>query len=131
MDVQQISLNAVYQVHWLKAKNQKTRWIEELQSHQEAKEERDIEFSLFMIALFCFCWMLILDVQRPTYIIMDALDECPNLSTIPSPREEVLEFVDELVGLHLSNLHLCVTSRPESRRQLRGSEPQLPDPRSA
>ena len=61
----------------------------------------------------CLKEMLILDVQ-PTYIIMDALDECPNLSTIPSPREEVLEFVDELVGLHLSNLHICVTSRPES-----------------
>ena len=61
----------------------------------------------------CLKEMLILDVQRPTYIIMDALDECPNLSTIPSPREEVLEFVDELVGLHLSNLHICVTSRPE------------------
>jgi hypothetical protein len=62
----------------------------------------------------CLKEMLILDVQRPTYIIMDALDECPNQSTIPSPREEVLEFVDELVGLHLPNLHICVTSRPES-----------------
>ena len=62
----------------------------------------------------CLKEMLILDVQRPTYIIMDALDECPNLSTIPSPREEVLEFVDELVGLRLSTLHICVTSRPES-----------------
>jgi hypothetical protein len=58
--------------------------------------------------------LLILDVQRPTYIIIDALDECPSLSTIPSPREEVLEFVEELVGLHLTNLHICVTSRPES-----------------
>jgi hypothetical protein len=62
----------------------------------------------------CLKEMLILDVQQPTYIIIDALDECPNLSTIPSPREEVLEFVDELAGLHLSNLHICVTSRPES-----------------
>ena len=62
----------------------------------------------------CLKEMLILDVQRPTYIIMDALDECPNISTIPSPREEVLEFVDELVGLRLSTLHICVTSRPES-----------------
>ena len=62
----------------------------------------------------CLKEMLILDAQEPTYIIMDALDECPNLSTIPSPREEVLEFVDELVGLHLSNLHICVTSRSES-----------------
>ena len=62
----------------------------------------------------CLKEMLILDAKRPTYIIMDALDECPNSSTIPSPREEVLKFVDELVGLHLSNLHICVTSRPES-----------------
>ena len=52
-------------------------------------------------------------VQVPTYIILDALDECPKISTIPQPREEVLELVDELVGLQLSNLHICVTSRPE------------------
>ncbi len=57
--------------------------------------------------------MLVLDTQQPTYIIMDALDECPNSSTVPSPREEVLQFVDELVGLHLPNVHICVTSRPE------------------
>ncbi|KAN0118153.1 hypothetical protein V8E52_005414 [Russula decolorans] len=62
----------------------------------------------------CLKTMLTIEVQEPTYIIMDALDECPITSTIPSPREEVLELVDELVGLHLSNLHICVTSRPES-----------------
>jgi hypothetical protein len=56
--------------------------------------------------------MLHLEKQAPTYIILDALDECP-ITSIPSPREEVLEFVDELVGLHLPNLHICVTSRPE------------------
>jgi hypothetical protein len=61
----------------------------------------------------CLKEMLTLEAQGPTYIIMDALDECPITSTIPSPREEVLEFVDELVGLHLPNLHICVTSRPE------------------
>jgi hypothetical protein len=44
---------------------------------------------------------------------MDALDECPITSTIPSSREEVLDLVDELVGLNLPNLHICVTSRPE------------------
>src|ERR1700679_1716309 len=58
--------------------------------------------------------MLTGEVEEPTYIIMDALGECPITSTIPSPREEVLELVDELVGLHISNLHICVTSRPES-----------------
>ena len=57
--------------------------------------------------------MLTLEAQAPTYIIMDALDECPITSAIPSPREEVLELVDELVGLRLHNLHICVTSRPE------------------
>jgi hypothetical protein len=44
---------------------------------------------------------------------MDALDERPITSTIPSPREEVLELVEELFRLHLPNLHICVTSRPE------------------
>jgi hypothetical protein len=57
--------------------------------------------------------MLTFRVQGPTYIIMDAIDECPLASTVPSPREEVLELVDELVGLRLPNLHICVTSRPE------------------
>jgi len=57
--------------------------------------------------------LILLDAQGPTYIILDALDECPKTSTIPPPREEVLEFVDELVGLQLPNLHICVTSRPE------------------
>jgi hypothetical protein len=61
----------------------------------------------------CLKEMLTLEAQGPTYIILDALDECPNVSGIPSPREEVLDFVNELVDLHLPNLHICVTSRPE------------------
>ena len=60
----------------------------------------------------CLKKMLTSEAQGPTYIIMDALDECP-ITSIPSPREEVLELVDELVGLHLPNVHICVTSRPE------------------
>ena len=61
----------------------------------------------------CLKEMLNFDAQRPCYIIIDAIDECPITSSFPSPREEVLELVDELVGLHLPNLHICVTSRPE------------------
>ena len=61
----------------------------------------------------CLKEMLTLEAQGPTYIIIDAVDECPVTSTIPSPREEVLEFVDEIVGLRLPNVHICVTSRPE------------------
>ena len=51
--------------------------------------------------------------QRPTYLIIDALDESQNTSGIPSPRERVLQLVKELVELRLPNLHICVTSRPE------------------
>jgi hypothetical protein len=66
----------------------------------------------------CLKQMLTLKGQGPTYIILDALDECPITSSIPSPREEVLELVEELVGLHLPNLHICVTSRPEHDIQI-------------
>jgi hypothetical protein len=51
--------------------------------------------------------------ECPTYIILDAIDECPLSSSVPSPREEVLDLVNELVDLRLPNLHICVTSRPE------------------
>jgi hypothetical protein len=61
----------------------------------------------------CLKQMLSLEAQGPAFIVLDALDECPITSSIPSPREEVLEFVDELVSLHLPNVHICVTSRPE------------------
>ena len=61
----------------------------------------------------CLKEMLAVEAHGPTYIIIDALDECPITFTIPSPREEVLELVNELVGLHLPNVHICVTSRPE------------------
>jgi hypothetical protein len=62
--------------------------------------------------------MLALEGQGPTYIILDALDECPVTSSIPSPREEVLELVEDLVGLRLPDLHICVTSRPEPDIQI-------------
>ncbi|KAI0297925.1 hypothetical protein BC826DRAFT_135394 [Russula brevipes] len=61
----------------------------------------------------CLKEMLTVSDQGPTYIILDALDECPRTSGIPSPREEVLFLVKELVGLRRPNLHVCVTSRPE------------------
>ena len=69
--------------------------------------------------------MLSLPGQGPIYIIVDALDECPDVSGTPSTREEVLEFVQELVDLKLSNLHLCVASRPEIdiRKTLEPLEP--------
>ena len=61
----------------------------------------------------CLEEMLALETQHLTYIIMDALDECPITSSNPSPRDKLLEFVVELVNLRLPNLHICVTSRLE------------------
>jgi hypothetical protein len=58
--------------------------------------------------------ILTLPDQPPIYIIMDALDESPNTSGIPSARERVLHLLRELVDLRLRNLHICVTSRPEA-----------------
>jgi len=51
--------------------------------------------------------------QPPIYLIIDALDECPDSSGLPTPREQVLDLLKDLVELSLPNLHLCVTSRPE------------------
>jgi hypothetical protein len=61
----------------------------------------------------CLREMLVVTAQQPIYIIVDALDECPNFSGIPTPREVVLDFLEELVRLGLPNLRICVTSRPE------------------
>ena len=61
----------------------------------------------------CLKEMLMLPDQHPTYLIMDALDESPNSPGIPSPRQRVVQLVEELVDLSLPNLHICVTSRPE------------------
>jgi hypothetical protein len=61
----------------------------------------------------CLKEMLTLPDQRPVYIILDALDECPDISDIPSAREQVLDLVKDLVGLRLPSLRICVTSRPE------------------
>ena len=61
----------------------------------------------------CLTEMLMVSHQRPTYIILDALDECPNSSGIPSPREQILTLVKDLVNLRLPHLRICVTSRPE------------------
>jgi len=61
----------------------------------------------------CLKDMLSLPGRGPIYIVLDALDECPDMSGTPSAREEVLEFIDEFVTLNLPNIYLCVASRPE------------------
>jgi hypothetical protein len=61
----------------------------------------------------CLTDMLSLPGQAPIYIIVDALDECPNFPRNQSAREEVLKLIEELVNSELPNLHLCVASQPE------------------
>ena len=56
--------------------------------------------------------MLGLPGQGPVYLIIDALDECPN-SGYPTAREQVLVIMQELIDLKLPRVHICITSRPE------------------
>jgi len=57
--------------------------------------------------------MLSVTGQPARYVIIDALDECPNTSGMPSKREQVLEFLEHVINLKLPNVHICVSSRPE------------------
>ena len=57
--------------------------------------------------------MLTVAAEHPIFIVMDALDECPDHSGLPTAREEVLVVLKDLVELHLPNMRICVTSRPE------------------
>ena len=49
------------------------------------------------------------------YIVVDALDESPNRPGIPSPREKVLQIMDDLLRLPQVNtdIRILITSRPE------------------
>ena len=62
----------------------------------------------------CLKDMLELPGQGELYIVMDALDECQNLTGFPTPQRQVLNIIKELVDLKASNLHICVTSRFET-----------------
>jgi hypothetical protein len=66
--------------------------------------------------LRCLKDMLTMARSAPVYLVIDALDECPNDSgdrSSRSPRGKVLSVVKELDKLRLPNLRLCITSRPE------------------
>jgi hypothetical protein len=52
--------------------------------------------------------------QAPIFLIVDALDECPNTSALSSPREKILGLLEHLIDLKLPHLRICVTSRPEA-----------------
>jgi hypothetical protein len=61
----------------------------------------------------CLKKMLALPDQGKVYIVVDALDECPNKPGIPSKREKVLQLVKELIDLRHPDIRVCITSRPE------------------
>ncbi|KAH9047945.1 ankyrin repeat-containing domain protein [Lactarius deliciosus] len=79
------------------------------------------------VMIDCLTNMLLAVTQHPVYIIVDALDECPNTSGVRSPRERVLGLINDLVNLRLPNLHICITSRPEIdiRNRLEPLTPRL------
>ena len=68
------------------------------------------------------CLMDLLSVPglAPVYLVVDALDECPNPSVVRSPRAEVLTLIKDLVKTKNPNLRMCVTSRlePDIKRVL-------------
>jgi hypothetical protein len=61
----------------------------------------------------CLTEVLKLPGQPPSYLIIDALDECPLTSSLPSPRDRVLLLIEELIGSQIPHLRVCITSRPE------------------
>jgi len=61
----------------------------------------------------CFNDMVFLPHQALIFLIVDALDECPDTPSIPSPREKLLALIEKLVESQHRNLLICITSRPE------------------
>ena len=83
--------------------------LHRLYSEHDNGNEKPTEAALTQ----CLKDMLTIPDQPPIYIILDALDECPNSYGVPTPRSQVLTIVKQLVDLRLPHLHVCVTSRPE------------------
>ncbi|KAH9055838.1 hypothetical protein EDB83DRAFT_2265301 [Lactarius deliciosus] len=61
----------------------------------------------------CLKHMLTTARPAPIYLVLDALDECPYGAGLPSPREKLLDLLDDLAKLRHPALRLYVTSRPE------------------
>ena len=61
----------------------------------------------------CLMDMLGLPAQPTIYLIIDALDECPNTG-LASQRDRVLKLLEDLVKLQLPNVRICATGCPEA-----------------
>ena len=62
----------------------------------------------------CLKDMLTLPKHPMVYLIIDALNECPISSWDGSPRDQVLDLIEDLVRLRLPNLRICITSHLEA-----------------
>ena len=62
----------------------------------------------------CLKDMTKLPGQSPVHLSVDALDECPNTHTLPSPCKEVLSLVEQLIKSEIPHLRIYVSSRPEA-----------------
>ena len=62
----------------------------------------------------CLRGLLELPGHAPIFLIVDGLDECPGTNALPSPREEVLVLLEDLIDSQYPNLRICITSRPEA-----------------
>jgi hypothetical protein len=62
----------------------------------------------------CLKDLLKLSKLAPVYLIVDALDECPRIPAVRSPRSRVLNLIAELINSQFPNLRICATSRPET-----------------
>lgn len=61
--------------------------------------------------VLCLKRILKLTGQPPVYLIVDAVDECPNTSDMIPVREKVLMLVRQLTASNYLNLRICVSSR--------------------
>jgi hypothetical protein len=66
----------------------------------------------------CLRGLLELPGQAPIFLIVNGLDECPGTNALPSPHEEVLVLLEDLIDSQYPNLRICVTSRPEANIKL-------------
>ena len=78
-------------------------------THGDGSREPSID-----VLLECLKTMLTLPGQATIYIVVDALDESPNSSGLPTQREQVLKTLKALIDMKLPHLRFCITSRPES-----------------
>jgi len=111
-EAKQSHRNLIISILWQLAAQSDLCWdiLSRLYSKHDDGRQRPSEDTLTL----CLKEMLLLPTQRSVHIIIDALDECPNNSGMPTPREEVLGLVQNLAGLQPRNVHICVTSRPEA-----------------